>query len=196
MPIQSSRKSGYDGPAHSVAMRLGSVPCMSHRPGANSRLLLAVYERWQTALYKRCMWGWTSFTLWSSLGLHASSRLWWHALCGYTLTFRIQCLVFGLQGLRCWLFCSWSSTFEMDASPFDSPVRTYVDDYYCMGISNDADRSDPVGFSSLGVVDLDTTIVPDVFGWPFNEPLAPTGSRSVRLPPSGRAVVAPLSPNH
>ena len=31
------------GPAHSGAMRLGSVPYVSHQPGAYSRLLLAVY---------------------------------------------------------------------------------------------------------------------------------------------------------
>ena len=49
----------------------------------------------------------------------------------------------------------------MDVSPCDSPVRKYVDDYYSMRLSNDAD---PVSLSSLDVVDLDTTIVPDVFG--------------------------------
>ena len=42
--------SGYDGPAHSVTMRLGSVPYVSHRPGAYSRLILAVHVRWQTGL--------------------------------------------------------------------------------------------------------------------------------------------------
>ena len=30
--------SGYDGPAHSVAMRLGSVPYMSDRPGEQTPL--------------------------------------------------------------------------------------------------------------------------------------------------------------
>ena len=30
--------------------------------------------------------------------------------------------------------------------------------------SNDTDLSEPMGLSSLGVVDLDTSIVPDVFG--------------------------------
>ena len=33
-----------------------------------------------------------------------------------------------------------------------------------MRSSNNNDRADPVGVSSLGVVDLDTSIVPDVFG--------------------------------
>ena len=32
-------------PAHSGAMRLGSVPYVSHRPEAYSRLLLAIYVR-------------------------------------------------------------------------------------------------------------------------------------------------------
>ena len=39
-----------------------------------------------------------------------------------------------------------------------------MDDYYSMRLSNDTDRSDHVSFSSMGVVDLDTSIVPDVFG--------------------------------
>ena len=43
-------------------------------------------------------------------------------------------------------------------------MAKHVDDYYCMRSSNDNDRADPVGLSSLGVVDLDTSIVPDVFG--------------------------------
>ena len=33
-----------------------------------------------------------------------------------------------------------------------------------MRLFNDVDHSDPVGLSSLGVVDLDLAIVPDVFG--------------------------------
>ena len=33
-----------------------------------------------------------------------------------------------------------------------------MDDYYSMRPSNDADRSDPVSLSSLGVIDLDTII--------------------------------------
>ena len=52
----------------------------------------------------------------------------------------------------------------MGDSSYGGPVQKYVDDYYCMRYSNDSDRSEPVGLSSLGVVDLDTSIVPDVFG--------------------------------
>ena len=43
-------------------------------------------------------------------------------------------------------------------------MATFVDDHYSMRPSNDSDRSGPIGLSSLGVVDLDTSIVPDVFG--------------------------------
>ena len=37
------------GAMHSVAMRPGSVPYVSYRAGAYSRLLLATYVRWLTA---------------------------------------------------------------------------------------------------------------------------------------------------
>ena len=84
-----------------------------------------------------------------------------------------HCLLgFGVWYLdyRVWVVgWSWCSTVAMDVSPCDSPVRKYVDDYYSLRLSNDANRSDPVSLSSLGVVDLDTTIVPDVFGlWAFD----------------------------
>ena len=52
----------------------------------------------------------------------------------------------------------------MDVSPCYSPARKYVDDYYNIRLSNNTDYSNPINLSSLGVVDLDTTIVPDVFG--------------------------------
>ena len=35
---------------------------------------------------------------------------------------------------------------------------------YCMRPSNDADRDSKVDLTTLGVVNLDTSIVPDVFG--------------------------------
>ena len=52
----------------------------------------------------------------------------------------------------------------MDASDYGSPVRTYVHNYYSMRKSHDANSSDPQCLSSLGVVDLDLSITPDVFG--------------------------------
>ena len=52
----------------------------------------------------------------------------------------------------------------MRDSSYGEMVQKYVDDYHCMRTSNDDDRAEPVGLSSLGVVDLNTSIVPDVFG--------------------------------
>ena len=63
----------------------------------------------------------------------------------------------------------------MGDSSYGEPVHTYVDDNYSMRSSNDNDRADPVRLSSLGVVDLDISIVPDVFGlWAFDsrEPIS------------------------
>ena len=56
----------------------------------------------------------------------------------------------------------------MDAPTYGSPVKTFEDNHSSMQLSNDVDRSDPVSLTSLGVVDLDLAIVPDVFGvWAF-----------------------------
>ena len=38
------------------------------------------------------------------------------------------------------------------------------DDTYCMRPSNDTSADSPVDLDTLGVVDLDTSIMPDVFG--------------------------------
>ena len=43
----------------------------------------------------------------------------------------------------------------------------------CMQTSNDNDLSEPMGLSSLGVADLDTSIVPDVFGLQAFDPREP-----------------------
>ena len=45
-----------------------------------------------------------------------------------------------------------------------APRSGLMNTYYGMRKSNDADFSDPQGLSSLGVVDLDLSITPDVFG--------------------------------
>ena len=44
------------GTMHSVTMRAGPVPYMSHRAGAYSRLLLATYVRWQAGLLTASDW--------------------------------------------------------------------------------------------------------------------------------------------
>ena len=51
----------------------------------------------------------------------------------------------------------------MDAPSYGSPVRIYVNNQYSMRGSLDVDCSDPKCLSSLGVVDLDLSITPDVF---------------------------------
>ena len=53
----------------------------------------------------------------------------------------------------------------MDTSSYnDGSLKTYVDDYRRMRPSNDYKLDRHVDLSSLGVVDLDTSVVPDVFG--------------------------------
>ena len=75
----------------------------------------------------------------------------------------------------------------------------YVNDYYGMRSSNDNDRSDPVSLSSLRVVELDTSIVPDVFGLqafdsrePFSRMLTGQFQNELRvlMPDAGAAPVA------
>ena len=46
----------------------------------------------------------------------------------------------------------------MDISSNNSPIRTYMDNYHSMRVSNDNDRSDPKDLCSLGVVDLDLSL--------------------------------------
>ena len=61
----------------------------------------------------------------------------------------------------------------------DGPVNNYMDDYHCMHTSNDNDLSEPMGLSSLAVVDLDTSIAPDVFNLQTFNPWEPI-SRMLR----------------
>ena len=49
-----SGTSSDGGAMHSVTMRSGLVPYVSHRAGAYGRLLLATYVRWQTGLLTPC----------------------------------------------------------------------------------------------------------------------------------------------
>ena len=112
------------GTTHSVTMRPGSVPYVSHRPGAYSRLMLD--------------------------GTHVPSWLWWCVLRGRNLLLSDRCFGVGLPGQLCRIFWPWLTTVAMDDSSYGEPVRKYVDDYYSMRSSNDNDRADPVGLSSLG----------------------------------------------
>ena len=91
---------------------------------------------------------------WCSSGQHASLGAWWRVSCCCVLILQCWCLRF----LQCY------STDEMDAPSYGSPVRIYVNNQYSMRGSLDVDRSEPKCLSSLGVVDLDLSITPDVFG--------------------------------
>ena len=185
------------GSAASGRGRPGSVPFVSHRPGAYGRLILAVYVRWRTGLLwhrigctllrggladgstskRRRTWltsaDWDTSSIRAALGdawhLTAGARLdstllfvWWHIYCCCVLFLR--CLEFlppeFFYCLLLWCHC----TDMMDAPSYGSPVRTYVTNQYSMRVSNDVDHSDQQSLSSLGVVDLDLSIMPDVFG--------------------------------
>ena len=52
----------------------------------------------------------------------------------------------------------------MDAPGFTSPIRTYRENLSIMRVSNDPNGSESTNPCSLGVVDLDLTVCPDVFG--------------------------------
>ena len=53
----------------------------------------------------------------------------------------------------------------MDTSGFSSPIQTYRDNAHRMRVSNDREGSDPKNLGSLGVVNLDLSLSPDVFGF-------------------------------
>ena len=58
----------------------------------------------------------------------------------------------------------------MDVSHSEGPLTIFVDDYRRMRSSNDSSIDKLVTLTSLGVVDLDTAILPDVFGlWVFDD---------------------------
>ena len=52
----------------------------------------------------------------------------------------------------------------MDTPGFGSPLQTYRDNTHRMRVSNDQEGLDPKNLSSLGVVDLDLSLSPDIFG--------------------------------
>ena len=107
--------------------------------------------------YKRCVSVLGSFVLWCLAGTNVPSTFW-------------RCILHGryssvsLPGRVGRIFSPWSADPTMSVSDLAGPVQKYVDDYYSRRSSNDNDLSEPMGLSSLGVVDLDTSIIPDVFG--------------------------------
>ena len=52
----------------------------------------------------------------------------------------------------------------MDTPGFGSPILTYQKNSHRMRVSNDRDGSEATTLFSLGVVDLDLSLSPDVFG--------------------------------
>ena len=52
----------------------------------------------------------------------------------------------------------------MGDSYYSYPIRTYMDNYDKMRVSNDTHRSDPKDLCSLGVMDLIWSLSPDAFG--------------------------------
>ena len=52
----------------------------------------------------------------------------------------------------------------MDTPGFGSPIHTYQKNSNRMRVLNDRDGSEATNLSSLGVVDLDLSLSPDVFG--------------------------------
>ena len=59
---------------------------------------------------------------------------------------------------------SYQKTYSMDTPGFTSPIRTYRQNLSKMRESNDPNGSETTTLSSLGVVDLDLIVCPDVFG--------------------------------
>ena len=52
----------------------------------------------------------------------------------------------------------------MDTLGHSSPISAFRANAHKMRVSHDEDRSDPKDLCSLGVVDLDLSLSPDVFG--------------------------------
>ena len=143
--------------------RPGSVPFVSHRPVSYGRLLLVVYVRWKTGLYDSGTQGRLAFDRWCSSGQHTYLCVCWRVSCCGVLFLQCWCLVFMQPEFWCLGLLRCHSTDVMDAPSYGSPVRTYVNNQYSMRVSNDVDCLDPKCLSSLGVVDLDLSMMCSAF---------------------------------
>ena len=54
--------------------------------------------------------------------------------------------------------------YSMDNSYGGGPLKAALDDYHCMKPLNDTNQDTIVDLTTLGVVDLDNSTMPDVFG--------------------------------
>ena len=76
---------------------------------------------------------------------------------------------FGLPVFLCRTCEDCTATFIMDISYGYGPLRVAADTYHCMRPSNDLNQDKIVDLTTLGVVDLDTSMMPDVSGlWPLD----------------------------
>ena len=62
------------------------------------------------------------------------------------------------------MFVACTGTRIMDKPGFSSAIHTYRKNLHKMCVSNDEDGSEATNLCSLGVVDLDLLVSPDVFG--------------------------------
>ena len=88
--------------------------------------------------------------------------VWWCVFSGHYLLVSDLWFAVRLLGRVYQTFWPWLTGLVMGDVYSEGPLKKYVD--YCMRSSNEDDFAKPIGRSSLGVVDLDTSIVPDVFG--------------------------------
>ena len=97
--------------------------------------------------------GWAHILYWFLwCGLHSSGL----SLFGPTVSLR-------LPGCVCQTYRISLAKCSMENSYIEGPLKIFEDDYRRMRSSNDVVVDKIVDLSSLGVVDLDTTIMPDVF---------------------------------
>ena len=175
------------------SVRTGTVPFVSCRAGAYGRLLLATHERMMTGglvigfdrwsgssnqrrythCYKltRLLWWmgahvnrWISCHFVVDLGAHTLISLVVRSTCVVFLRVvdlsncsdRIDCV--GLVGRLYYL-----TVYPFGIMYAEQLILMAFDDRYCMNHSNDVSWDSNVDLTSLGVVTLDATVIPDVF---------------------------------
>ena len=84
------------------------------------------------------------------------------------LIFRVDWCAFLVEYICDWRYSGCVEDYRkenrMDAPGLASPIRAYRKNLCQMRKSNDPSESEPTHLGSLGVLDLDLTVCPDVFG--------------------------------
>ena len=112
-------------------------------------------------LYKRGPTMRWAFDCWQLTTIDLHCWIYWCIFC--LVDCDLQCLLWrGLRSCCCALRRRSTGTCNMDTPGVGSPLQTYRDNTHRMRVSNDLEGSDNMG--SLGVVDLDLSLSPDVFG--------------------------------